>query len=441
MSRPKRLNDRQLALLRRICHGPDPITSADSALAVTVYALRNRGLVTTPRTNGHWTARPTAAGTQYLAQQDNPPTRPTPKNTRAGSSTASPTDEAQDLLTRLQTAGGVLHIPDPPDAERARIRRALHAAKTRHLIPEGHRLQHTGRNTGDLIIKLLPGPHPTQTAPRPQPLPVDLDLPTEDLHPAVRDATVQVCPDCQHRARRLLHALAHAAQRKGHTPRPARDTDACLEITVYDSTFPLHFIEGTSEHLDPDSVQYSWQRVTTRVTRPSHKLDLLLPSPPWGHRGGRYRWGDRQRWCLEDKLHQVLDEIEQRARADHNQRLEQQRKKEETRRRWEQVMEQARLELFHDRRIKALREQAEAWHEANRIRAYCDALDRHVTTAAADTQHEQQPVTEWSAWARRYADDIDPLLDHPGPPQEDNNDPEELRPYLQGWSPHGPERK
>ncbi|MGI5473267.1 hypothetical protein [Streptomyces sp. CA-132043] len=104
-------------------------------------------------------------------------------------------------------------------------------------------------------------------------------------------------------------------------------------------------------------------------------------------------------------------------------------------------MEQARLDLLHDRRVKALREQAEAWHEANRIRAYCDALDQHITTALAVTPEEQQPVTEWSTWARRYADDIDPLLHHPGPPHDRKIDPEELRPYLQGRSPHGPGRR
>lgn len=46
MSRTK-LNERQLDVLRRIYHAQTPITSDDSDLAATVYALRNRGLVTT----------------------------------------------------------------------------------------------------------------------------------------------------------------------------------------------------------------------------------------------------------------------------------------------------------------------------------------------------------------------------------------------------------
>ncbi|MFG2402590.1 hypothetical protein [Streptomyces lydicus] len=442
MAHAKRLNERQLALLRRICDSRTPVTSAEPTLATTVYALRNRGLVTTARKDGHWTAHATTAGAQYLAQADNPPSEAgPPADTTVRADTASATDDAAELIANLQHAGDVLRITNPTPAERARLRRALHAAKAQHLVPKGHYLQYTGRDTGDLVIKLLSGPNPNQITPRPTPLHIDPDLPPEELHPAVRDAPLPVCPDCQNRARRLLNALARAAQHKGHTVSPApSDSDASLEITAYDSTFPLRFTEGTTEHLDPDSVQYSWQRVTARITRPSHDLDLLLPSAPWGHRGGRYRWGDRQRWRLEDKLHQILDEVEHRARAEHEQHLNQQRKEEDTRRRWQEAMEQARITLLQDRRVKALREQADAWNEAGRIRAYCDALDQHISTALTGSPEDQQSVTEWITWARNYADRIDPVHRLPGIPKEPPVSPEDLRPYLNGWSPYGPKR-
>ena len=61
----RKLNERQLNALRRICHGQTPVTSADSSLAVTVYALRNRGLVTTTWADGRWSAAPTEAGRQH----------------------------------------------------------------------------------------------------------------------------------------------------------------------------------------------------------------------------------------------------------------------------------------------------------------------------------------------------------------------------------------
>ena len=56
------LNDRQLAVLRRIGAGAEPVTSAEPTLAITVYALLARGLVTTPRRQGVWQAELTEAG-------------------------------------------------------------------------------------------------------------------------------------------------------------------------------------------------------------------------------------------------------------------------------------------------------------------------------------------------------------------------------------------
>jgi hypothetical protein len=65
---PKSVNARQLALLRRIADGVEPVTSHEYHVATTVYALRNRGLVATTRTGGGaWTASITEEGRHYLA--------------------------------------------------------------------------------------------------------------------------------------------------------------------------------------------------------------------------------------------------------------------------------------------------------------------------------------------------------------------------------------
>ena len=61
-----KLRPHQLDLLRRIADGSQPVTARESALARTVYALRTRKLVTTPRADGVWTAVITDAGRYYL---------------------------------------------------------------------------------------------------------------------------------------------------------------------------------------------------------------------------------------------------------------------------------------------------------------------------------------------------------------------------------------
>ncbi|MEJ8673056.1 hypothetical protein WKI71_45600 [Streptomyces sp. MS1.AVA.1] len=206
-------------------------------------------------------------------------------------------------------------------------------------------------------------------------------------------------------------------------------------ITIDDCSFPLFFHEGSSEVPDPSGVKYAWQRVTQRTTRPSHQLELSLEHT-YAHPGRRSHWGDRQRWSLEDKLSALLREIDHRAHTESERRLAQQRKEEETRQRWLAAMQQARTTLVEDHRAETLRRQVQAWQEATVVRAYCDALE-DKQSATPDTA---EAVDAWIAWARAYADRIDPVLQNPGLPDPPAIKPEGLRPYLHGWSPYEPKR-
>ncbi|WP_146057733.1 hypothetical protein [Streptomyces sp. SM10] len=420
MARTK-LNERQLDVLRRVCHGQTPITSDDSGLAATVYALRNRGLVTTSGADGRWSAAPTEAGLQHLAHTDATPA--------PGPSVPAPSaaPEAAELITRLQQSGGTLHITNPTPTERARWRRVLHSVRADH--PDGHHLQHTGRDKGDLVITLRSGPPPRRSTPPEEAVPVPDDLSLERLHPAAVAAHIPACPECQPRARRILHALCHAAESKNYTANtPESGSAASLVITIGDSSFPLSFHEGSYEVPDLSGAKYAWQRVTARTTRPSHELELSL-AHTYAHRGRRSHWGDRQRWRLEDKLPALFREIAHRAHTEYERRQVQQRKEEETRQHWLTAMRQARTALLEEHRLKALRTQVRAWREATAIRAYCDAIeDHHVTLGAAEA------ATAWTTWARAYADRIDPLPRNPGLPDPATITPEDLRPYLRGWA-------
>lgn len=56
----------QLNLLRRIADGTDPLTTADSRLAVSVYALRSRWLVSTTSARHYWSASLTTKAELFL---------------------------------------------------------------------------------------------------------------------------------------------------------------------------------------------------------------------------------------------------------------------------------------------------------------------------------------------------------------------------------------
>lgn len=73
------------------------------------------------------------------------------------------------------------------------------------------------------------------------------------------------------------------------------------------------------------------------------------------------------------------------------------------------------------------------WRDAQEIQAYCDA---------AESAYAEDPGTAtWVSWARHRADELDPLRVAPQMPAlPEEVSPEELRPYLEGWNPHGPGR-
>ncbi|MET9387598.1 hypothetical protein ABZY09_42965 [Streptomyces sp. NPDC002928] len=122
--------------------------------------------------------------------------------------------------------------------------------------------------------------------------------------------------------------------------------------------------------------------------------------------------------------------------TEYERRQVQHRKEEETRERRLTAMRQARTALLEDCQLKAPRTQVQAWQEATAIRAYYDALEDHdVTLDAAEA------ATAWTTWARAYTDRIDPVPENPRLPEPPAITPEDLRPYLRGWSPYEPKWK
>jgi hypothetical protein len=70
-------------------------------------------------------------------------------------------------------------------------------------------------------------------------------------------------------------------------------------------------------------------------------------------------------------------------------------------RRQEEIESRRRLEL--ERRIERLDRNVAAWRQAQRIRAYLQAMSDRMPPIADDSD-----AAKWLAWAREYADGIDP---------------------------------
>lgn len=94
-------------------------------------------------------------------------------------------------------------------------------------------------------------------------------------------------------------------------------------------------------------------------------------------------------------------------------------------------MATARERLTEDHRIARLTADVDAWDQARRIGAYCDAAEA--------AYHDNGNAREWVAWARAHAQRLDPLTTDPALPEPPEATADALRPYLpDGWSAQGP---
>lgn len=101
---------------------------------------------------------------------------------------------------------------------------------------------------------------------------------------------------------------------------------------------------------------------------------------------------------LENILNKITLRIFAIAEQRRVERLERDRFQEK-RRRWVQRCEE------RQRRIEKLEKDAGAWERARSLRAYLDAFEATATSKG----EIDAATTNWLAWTRGYADDIDPL--------------------------------
>ncbi|WP_328708856.1 hypothetical protein [Microbispora hainanensis] len=156
---------------------------------------------------------------------------------------------------------------------------------------------------------------------------------------------------------------------------------------------------------------------------------------------------DKGRSLIESKLREVIPELdrlldaEEKGRIEHERRLrelqeEQERKEREQRVRWEAAVREAQEAAAEERRRRLFANALEAWRSAAELRRFCAALQK--SAAASEDAEAVENLTLWIRWGQSLADTLDPVL-APGALAEADFDPEldgdELRPYLDGWSP------
>ena len=407
-----RLNERQLTLLRRIAENSSPVLPSEHHLALSVYALRSRRLVTTSGMRRFWTAELTDLGRSVL--------EPAALPASTGTSPAASAKKRTEVGPR-----SVDHLRDARVAETsAVVGRAAPLPVAPPLVP-----------VPDRLVR----PHPLIAATRDGARRssdgwVDTMRVPGVLH-------LRVAPASLRRALRIAQGLIVEAQKRGHSVEPGAPDRRCaggLDLVVSGHRFELAFVEETDRkaHVATPAeleraARLAWEQAPGWDRFPSGRLQLRC-----GHSSDRPLATDRVRWRLEDRLDRALAEIERQAEVLEQRAVEERREQDQREREWEEAMRVARDRLIESQRADLLRGQAEAWRHASEIRAFIHAVraregGRWPTDARTD---------DWLAWAAKHADSIDPLLGPLFVPDAPEPRAADLEPFLNGWSPYGPDR-
>ncbi|MEW2426547.1 hypothetical protein AB0877_00895 [Micromonospora sp. NPDC047644] len=479
------LKSHQVEVLRWVEAGcPDADMPGDGAKH-TARALQGRRLVTVSRRDGRWSAALTERGRYYLDNGRYPAVGgtamatvrifPESSSTQAASSgkgrqpTARPSviQEATALIERLQTDGGTVVVSDPDTDTRASYRRAIHAAKQHKLVPVGYDLRHTGRNTGDLVIRLYSAAQPYDTDwNRLRLNQGDIRIPSPADYSALeQDPTnLQVAPESIPRVIGLLHTLDRAgADRKCRVgvdlstknPKPfLKFGGARRSLDIFEEYDQVpHLLtadERRTKRLRPWADIPEFDKVATGRLR----LEVRKSQS-----GQRLTWRDTAAKSLEQQAVRIVADIikaieeqeqisaafrqrekerQAAARLAEQQAAEERRRRDiERRARWEHAITKARRLAVEEHRRTTFNTAMQQWRNAAEMRTFCDALE-HASARQTDSNSE---LTAWLAWARARADEIDPTVGKSALTTVAltiEPSPEDLRPHLNGWSPHRP---
>jgi hypothetical protein len=444
------LNERQLEILRWIADGSPQGGMDDHSHRISAAALRSRGLVTISGRGPTWSATITTAGREYLKQADGP-TPPVPRQANAS--------VTEQLVKDVIAAGGSLRVPrknwhlqgSVDYANRARL------AEQYGKVPAGKRLIVEVASPEELQIALVDAPEGRVEDASP------IFMPTKvaRYHPVVRQFRErserhEVSRAALPRVLRILQGLIVEAEQRGYDAQlvsaPERDRHGYrsewsgahyghVVIAIADYSAALRIAEeGLQSRTYWRQRNYTYFRGSDRwdsrvldayETNATGRLQMQLVT---GYSQRSAKWADRKTTTLEDELPELLREIEMRAVEDEHRRRAEKRKAAERERAWQAAMKKARERHAENNRSEILSSEVAQWSEAQRIRAYCSAIESSYPNVSK--------TLEWIAWARSHADALDPLQTAPRMPAlPESVQPDELRPFLDGWNPYGPNRR
>ncbi|WP_448810378.1 hypothetical protein [Agromyces bauzanensis] len=442
---PEHLNQKQVDVLAWIDDGcPVGVYEQGYEHRIIARALERRGLVSIQGRGPSWSVTITDSGRAWKSA---PPTNIEPDES-----------EADQLITRVLEADGHLLLADDREEEKALARLVRMSLRSPNR-PKGKKLEmrgtgQWGHGPKEIIFVEHFDDHVEVS-------PMIVPARTAKYHPAVKSFLADkerqfVTKEHVPRAARILHAIAHEAPRRGlelltteqalkgiddHRARDVRRGHLALRTPAGIYGLTIREVPG------PGGRKMERRRWNERKTQPAWlegrgwefistgKLELIVRGPDADYNGDRYR--DAKSVTLEDKLPEVFRSFEiHKLRAEWRAQ-EQERKKTERRSRWEAAMTDARARYAEHARWEHFKQRSHQWHAVEQHREFLEAA--RAAAATYDSDDRDALVAQLDA-AERTLNGLDPIqrVEHLLPDLAEPK-PEDLKPFLNGWSPYGPD--
>jgi hypothetical protein len=461
---PSPLNKKQVEVLEWIRKGcPEGIYATGYQHRIIARALERRGLIAISGRGPTWNAAVTESGQVWrnAPSEDALPAEVDADSVigQARGGVLPVETEADKLIGQVLKTGGRLILPQDRDVEKAH-ERLVHLSLKSPARPKGKRLQIIPTGTWGHGPKAVSFTEHFDDYVEARPVPVPERI--ARYHPAVKafiaDKEWQYVTD-EHvpRAGRILQAIATEAEKRGiDAMRPedsAKDGKDHRMQYVTKGHLALRRPTGLytiqiKEIPRPGARKTEKRRWNERKTKPAWienrgweftstgKLELIADGPGTAYNGNHYR--DAKSATLEDKLPEVFRSFEiHRLRADW-QEQQRQREKADRRHRWEAAMASAKEQYFEDARWEHFTERSRSWAAINQHRDFLNA----AKNAAESNNYtgNKDAILQHLDHAERTLDALDPIRQLSKlVPEVPDPKPDDLKPFLGGWSPHGPD--
>jgi hypothetical protein len=373
----KSLSQWQCCVLRWIADGCPENVMEGFTYKTTAVALQNRHLAKVSRRGGLWKAEITEAGMHYLTHGIYPPPQsptgtkreatPTkaPRTRRGGTQAPRPLPNVEpapaakparptarrgpteELVDAVQTAGGVLRVQRqhwPAKQTDWHYEQLVSAAHRFGKVPAGKRLVTKHLTWPDMEIQLvdehvIPG---TDVPLRAVAVPSKINR----YHAAAvrfreNDHHHEVSKPLLSRAIRIVHALATEADNRGYVVANAERPRGAYGYDGWSGSRDSHLVITVNGH----SQRLRIMEERRFATNPPGHLKIEVDGG-YNRDDRPAQWADRKSWSLEDKLPEILREVEIRAAEAEHRAREAERAAADKQRRWEAAMARAKAQLW-----------------------------------------------------------------------------------------------